>query len=399
MSKEAKKVGAETGQPAAPKRGGGARLLVTLMLAAVFGLAFGLVACGDDDSGSSGSDSSDSGGTASKSDIESFEPPTNVLSGAEADSVPVDKANGDCKLQMLVAYNIEFFKNVAYGADTEAKRLGCDIDIQAAQGYGDTTNQLQQFDSALAKQPSAIILHAADEKAIAPSVNRAWEQGVPVVYASVKGPSEKVLAVLTNDELAGEQQGKYIGEQDPKAKVVAMCGPPGIEWAKIRCEGFKKGLAEAAPDAQVVAEKFHPMDRGEVSKVVDSTLEGQPDANWIYNSTDLQATGTVDALRNRGAKPGEIKVTTLTIGRETEKLMRQGWIQYAVTERPVMFGKLAVDMAVTVLNGGEVPAGIVEPAQPAFAGKQGAAKFCGVSCDDLMQGEVEWNWSPEDYNF
>ena len=397
MSNEATKVSREDGPEAVREKSRGMRALTALLLAAVVGLAFGLVACGSDDDSSGGS--GDGGGTASADDIKSFTPPTNVLSGAEADSVPVDKANGPCRIQMLVAYNIEFFKNVAYGAQKESERLGCEIEIQAAQGYGDTSNQLQQFDSALAKQPNAIILHAADEKAIAPSVDRAWSQGVPVVYASVKGPSDKVLAVLTNDELAGEQQGRYIGEQDPEAKVVAMCGPPGIEWAKIRCEGFKKGLADAAPNAEVVAERYHPMDRGEVAKVVDSTLEGQPDANWIYNSTDLQATGAVDALRNRGAKPGEIKVTTLTIGRETEKLMRQGWIEYAVTERPVMFGKLAADMAVTVLNGGEPPAGIIEPAQPAFAGKAGAKKFCGVSCDDLDQGEVQWNWSPEDYNF
>jgi ABC-type sugar transport system substrate-binding protein len=363
-----------------------------LVLVALVVLGAVIAACGGDDDG---------GGGATAEDIQAFQPGTNTRDDVEPGDIDVQPVEGPCKIAVLVAYNIEFFNAMAYGAQQEAERLGCETDITAAKGYGDTTNQLQQFDTALAQQPDGIVIHAADEKAIAPAVDRAWEEGIPVAYASVKGPSEKVMAVLTNDILAGRQQGEYIGNQDPNAKVIAMCGPPGIEWAKLRCQGLEQGLSETAPNAEIVAQKYHEMDRVVVANVSGSTMEGFPEADWIYNSTDLQATGVVDALRNRGEDPGKKRVTTLTIGRETQQLLEQGWIEYAVTERPVFFGELGVDLVVNAINGEfeELEeSALWEPAQPAFAGKEGAQEFC-PDCPNFSEGEVKLNWGPEDFQF
>jgi ribose transport system substrate-binding protein len=385
------------GQTSARARYGIALLAVLLLFAVV------AAGCGDDDDEGSGGGGGGSGeARASEEDVMAFQPGTEQTNGVNPEDIDVQPVEGGCRIAVLMAYNIEFFNNMAYGAQQEAERLGCETTIQAATGYGDTTNQLQQFDTALAQEPDAMIVHAADEKAIAPAVDRAWAAGIPVSYASVKGPSEKVMAILTDDLLAGRQQGEYIGKQDPNAEVIAMCGPPGIEWAKLRCQGLKEGLAEAAPDAKVVAEKYHEMERGEVGNVAGNTIEAFPNAKYIYNSTDLQATGVVDALRNKRLDPGEKVVTTLTIGRETEKLMREGWIQYAVTERPVLFGKLAVDLVVSVLNGDTADleqSAILAPAQPAYEGPEGAEEFCGGDCSDITQGEVQWNWGPEDFEF
>lgn len=373
------------------RRSGSARLNIYLglVLAVAVLLAVG---CGDGDNGGGG-------GSASTDEIRDFKPPSGVSEGVEANTFPVKKVDGGCRIAVLFPYNIEFFQNVAYGTTKEAERLGCDVSIQAAKGYGDTTNQLQQFDTALAKDPDAIIIGVADQEALAPAVNRAWERGIPVVYSEIKAPSDKVLAIFTDDEAVGRLQGEYIAKKDPEAKIIAMCGPPGIAWAKIRCQGLTDALKEKAPKAEVVAQKFHAMERGEVTTVAGNTMEAFPDANWIYNSTDLQATGVVDALRNKGDAAGDMGVTTLTIGRETGKLLEEGWIEMALAERPVLVGQLGVAMAVKVLNGEQLDSGVWEPGLPEVTPQNYESTFCGGDCSQINKGEISLNWAPKDFSF
>lgn len=361
--------------------------------------------CGSSGSGDSDGSSAGSGGAggavakASKSTLMGFTSSGKIARNLDAAPTPPKPIQPPCKIAVLFAYNIEFFQNVGYGVSQEAKKLGCTTTIQSATGYGDTTNQLQQFDTALAQQPDAIIVHPADQKAIAPAVDRAWKQGIPVVYDEDFGPSKNVYAVLTDDHLAGFRQGAFIGKADPHAQVIAMCGPPGIAWSTERCKGLKEGLASTAPQAKVVAEKFHAMDTATVTTVAGNTMQAFPDAKWVYNSTDLEANGVVDALKNKHFKPGQVKVTSLTIGREMLRNLQDGWVQYALAERPVLNGRLAVDMAVGLLEGDNPAASIWEPNHPGVIGKAGAKTFCEGSCDNVSDGEERFNWAPPGYKF
>jgi ABC-type sugar transport system substrate-binding protein len=169
-----------------------------------------------------------------------------------------------------------------------------------------------------------------------------------------------------------------------------MCGPPGVVWPKKRCEAFVSELKKKAPRAQVLAMKYHEMDRAKIADVAANTLQAFPQANWVYNSTDLQAKGVIDALRSRGDKPGQIKITNLTIGQELYGYMKQGWITYALSERAVTQGRLAVDQIVDILNGRKVPANWAVNL-PGYQGtKAGLQKF-------QADREAGRNWAPPGY--
>jgi len=236
-----------------------------------------------------------------------------------------------------------------------------------------------------------VILAAGDLGGIGPAVNRLWDAGIPVVYDPVVANSEKVMGVFTDEVLAGRMQGEHIASKDPNARVIAMCGPPGVVWPKLRCQGLREALKEKAPQAKVVAEKFHEMDRAKAASVAGDTLQGNPDANWVFNSTDLQARGVVDALRAAGKKPGEVKLTNLTMGRELVDLMQDGWIDYAISERTVLLGRMAMDQMVRVLNGENEGA----PAkwQIRFVGFEGTPE----NVQRFLKEESDNHWSPKGY--
>jgi ABC-type sugar transport system substrate-binding protein len=359
--------------------------------------AAAIAACGDDSSSGSGGGGGDAG--VDKDAIVAFEPGDQVVTEVKPTQFRPKPLDGDCTIAFLPPYNIEFFQAVGYGTVTEAKRLGCEVTFQAGQGYGDPTTQLKAFDTALAQGVDGIIIGPVNEQALAPSVDRAWAEGVPVVYSEIVSPSEKKLAILTDNELVGRAQAEYVAKKDPKAQVISFCGPPGLEWGQQRCDAFKQSLAELAPDAKVVAEKFHPMERSAIANIAGNTLEAFPDAGWVFNSTDVQSTAVVDALRSKGMKPGDVKVTTLGSTRESVKLLEEGWQEFALAERGVLVGELGVRMLVSVLQGDDLDgAWAWAPELPPFtAGSDVAEEFCGGVCKSPWKGEAKYNFAPDGF--
>jgi ABC-type sugar transport system substrate-binding protein len=353
----------------------------------VLALLVGLVAagCGDDDDDGGGE------GGASQDQLASYQPDDKTVRRVDEDTFKVGKP----AREYVIGVSFPHFKDPywiaeAYGVEQEAKRLGVEARINAASGYGDTTGQLRQIDTYLTQQVDALLLGAVDSKAMAPAADRAWNEGIPVIYTNALAESERSIGVYTDDELAGTKQADYIASKDPNAQVIAMCGPPGVVWPKKRCEAFVDRLEEKAPDSKVLAMKYHDMDRAKIAEVAGNTLEGFPEATWVYNSTDLQAKGVIDALRARGDDPGEVKITNLTIGEELYDYMKEGWITYALSERAVTQGRLAVDMAVMILNGEKPPANWAVDL-PGYEGDQaGIAQF-------EEDGEAPRNWAPQGY--
>jgi protein TorT len=331
------------------------------------------------------------GGGASKDDLKSYQPDGKTVRKVDENTFGTPKPDG----KYVIGVSFPHFKDPywvaeAYGVQQEAKRLDVTVRINAATGYGDTATQLQQVDTFLTQNVNGIILGAVDSKGMAPAADRAWKQGIPVVYANALADSKKSMGVYTDDALAGVKQADFIASKDPNAKVIAMCGPPGVVWPKKRCEAFVAELKKKAPNAQVLAMKYHDMDRAKIADVAGNTLQAFPQATWVYNSTDLQAKGVIDALRARGAKPGQVKITNLTIGEELFNYMKQGWITYALSERAVTQGRLAVDEMVDVLNGKKMPANWAVNL-PGYEGtKAGVQKF-------QADQEAARNWAPGGY--
>jgi inositol transport system substrate-binding protein len=369
-----------------------------LVLGLLIGV-FALAACGggdSDDSTSGGGDTSAAaeggeGGGVSKDDLKAYEPGDERVTEVNETTFEVPEPSRDYVIGVAFPhFKDPYWISEAYGVQQRADELGVEVRILAATGYGDTATQLDQLDTFLTQGVDALIVGAVDSKGIAPAVDRAWDEGVPVVYANALADSKRSMGVYTDDDLAGVRQAEYIAEKDPKAKVIAMCGPPGVSWTLARCEGLKRTLAELAPEAKVVTERFHEMDRAAIADVAANALEAFPDANWVFNSSDLQAKGVVDALRAKGKKPGDIGITNLTIGEEHFQLMKDGWISYALSERAVLQGQLALDMAVMVLEGEQPPANWAIDL-PGYEGtKEDIARF-------EEEGEDAWSWSPAGY--
>lgn len=360
-----------------------------MMCAAAATLSFAVAGCGEEDSGSAVAGGAGSN-AASKDELKSYVPGKERRTAVDDTTFAVPKPSK----KYVIGVAFPHFKDPywiaeAYGVQKRADELGVEVRIQAAKGYGDTATQMQQLDTYMTQNVDGIILGAVDSKGIAPAADRAWNQGIPVAYANALADSKKSMGVYTDDDLAGVRQAQFVAEKDPNAQVIAFCGPPGVIWPKLRCEGFERELKAKAPNAKILTKKFHDMDRAKIADIASNTLEAFPKATWVFNSTDLQAKGVIDALRVGGKKPGEMNITNLTIGEELFGLFKQGWITYALSERAVLQGRLALDQLIMVLEGEKPPANWAIDL-PGYEGNEAdIAKF--------QQGEDALNWSPKSY--
>jgi protein TorT len=275
----------------------------------------------------------------------------------------------------------------AWGVKKRADELGVRVEITNAGGYGQTQTQFQQIEDFITQGIDALILGAVDAQGVAPAVDRAWSQGIPVVFANSLANSETQVGVYTNDCAVGRLQADYIAKHDPDARIVMFSGPPGVAWPKARSDCFTKRIEELAPRAEILTEKFHDMDEAVVLETMQDVLQTFPEIDYVYNNTDLQAKGVVDALRAAGHDPGEIKVTHLTIGREAWELLKRGWTTMGIAEQPVLQGALAVDMATRILGREEVPAKW-EVEHPTFTTDQ---------ADEFRKKQSQWDWEPLDF--
>lgn len=327
---------------------------------------------------------------ATKERIKNYDPGTEVVTGVDDTTYPVDKADRPYVIGVSFPQLTDpIWISFAYGMVQEGERLGVDINIVGANGYGDPTTQGAQVDTFLTQGVDAILIATVDFEGMAPAINRAWDAGVPVIYAAVPAASERSMGVYTDNELAGTKQAEFIASHDPEAKVILLCGPAGATFGSDRCAAFKTKFAELAPNGEILAEHQHDMTRPGIAQVAGNTLTAFPQATWFFNPTDLEAKGVVDALRAAGHQPGDIGITNLTMTSELVDLMREGWITYALSERPILQGRLGVDMAVLVLNG-ETPPANWKIDLPGFEGTS-------EEIDRFMADEAKWNLEPEDF--
>jgi ABC-type sugar transport system substrate-binding protein len=75
-----------------------------------------------------------------------------------------------------------------------------------------------------------------------------------------------------------------------------------------------------------------------------------------YVTADAELTRAPEAFpRTTGKKPGDVMVLTTDMEVETQRLIKDGWIQATVVSQPVTMAELAVQRAIEAAEGKKIP--------------------------------------------
>src|SRR5260370_9017155 len=131
-----------------------------------------------------------------------------------------------------------WFTPVLYGISDEAKKLGYDVVIQDAGGYGNVDKQVSQFQNLVVQKVAAILMDPANPASFNGAVKQAEAAKIPVIGAGSPivptdlYPNAAASSSHCND---GHEVAKGAKTLLPNGGTIAdVAGPPGAVWAADR---------------------------------------------------------------------------------------------------------------------------------------------------------------------
>jgi ABC-type sugar transport system substrate-binding protein len=239
-----------------------------------------------------------------------------------------------------------------YGVSTELEKLGYQPQKYSAGGYKGLKNQVDIMDDLIQKGVGAIILHAVDEKALVPSVERAADVGIPVIAENVNIYSPKLAGSV---QLANYQNGwelamALVQAIGGKGKIVSLIGPPGLDVTDEMWRGAK-GYLERFPGVQVVREEYLQVNVPDAEKITGAILLAHPDIDGIYAWYVQNAIGAALAVKNKGIKPGQVKIVAKDTNPQGESLLKEGYLSWLLVGEPIEMGRVSARMVDSVFKG------------------------------------------------
>lgn len=202
------------------------------------------------------------------------------------------------------ALDIPVFNYAKIGAEQEAKKLG-DVDILwDAPTSADQLRQKEILESAITQHVDGIAISALNGDFLTDTINKAIDQGIPVVMWDSDAPKSKRYAFYGVDDYAS---GQIMGQQAVKLLngkgTVALITSYGATNLQRRLDGVKDALAKA-PAIQIVETYDIKEDPVRCAEIISTGTRRYPDlAAWIsvggWPVFTRNATASVDPAKTK----------------------------------------------------------------------------------------------------
>lgn len=238
-----------------------------------------------------------------------------------------------------------------------------DVNAIVLDAGGDVARQLAQMEDLIQQQVDAIIIWPTNGEAVIPAVRRAHSAGIPVVVtnsniaeqgfdfiAAFSGP-DNVTQGSRSAEIMCERFTE-LGIQD-EARVVQISGQPGYTTAIERQQGFDERLPEVCPNVTLVETQPGNWNRERSQQVMEAFLIQYDDIDGVYAGDDNMGVGAMNAARAAGREGITfVGATNFAVGYDA---MAEGDYWGSIYQSPVDDAEAALQTAIDVLNGEEVP--------------------------------------------
>lgn len=295
-------------------------------LVAATSLALLLTGCGAVSSGSAG----DQGGPCAPDDV------TLVQSGRGLDN--------------------EYYVAVDAGAKAFAESVGLRSRYQWIASDGDSSKQLSQIKSILAKGGRCVVLNVdANESSIVPAIVKAAEQSGawlvtqwnrPDGLTPEKSSAHWVAHMSVDGVPQGYDTAKALFEaMGGKGSIVALQGILDNPPAKERWAGLQKALEEY-PDITLLDEQTAGWDRTKGQNVTQTFLTKYGDRiDGVWTANDSMALGALEAIKSAG-KLGKVPVSGIDGLAEAIENVQKPSLGYVATTQSTAAAQGAYGLAI-----------------------------------------------------
>lgn len=307
------------------------------------------------------------------------------LEGAEmASSLGEVKATKEYRVAVILkALTNQYWQGIEQGAEAAAKDLGVEITVQAASSESAQTEQLTIAQTMTGQKFDAYVVAPESTSNLTPAIREMQSQGAPIVNVDDARVGATTY-VGPNHELNGIQAAAEFAAEFPDGgKVAQVEGQAGSSAAILRIKGFNDGV-EKAGNLDLVASVPGDWDGDKAFAAAQQIIQQHPDIKGIYANNDTMAIGVAKAVEDSGKAISVIGTDGVP---EAISGVRDGTVTATVSPLPYWEGYWAVEAAVRHLEGQDVAAWVVAPAQ--LITKANVDEF--YTADGLVQTDLFGN--------
>lgn len=253
----------------------------------------------------------------------------------------------------------QFWQAVNAGADQAAEDYGVRITFEGPETEAMVDKQVEMVQAALDRNPDALCLAALDSQALIPQLQRAQEEGIPVVGFDSGVDSDIPVSTAATDNVAAaahaaDKMAELIGGEGQVAVIVHdQTSRTGID----RRDGFVNQIESEYPDIEIVDIQYGGGDHLRSTDLAKAIIQANPELDGFFGANEGSIIGVLNAVSELG-KEGEIVVIGYDSGQQQMEAIRAGTESGAITQDPIGIGYKCVEAAVKALNGEELPESI-----------------------------------------
>ncbi|MGG7644195.1 sugar ABC transporter substrate-binding protein [Rhodovulum sp. YNF3179] len=241
-----------------------------------------------------------------------------------------------------------------------SEELGIQATVMDPQG--DPAVQFDQIQDMASQNMDALVVWPTSQNALIPAIRNASRSGIPVITSNSpigEAGRRYIVGHTGPDDCAqAEQSAEMLGDALGGAgSIVVVEGTPGYTVSILRKNCFLDKMADDYPGIEILASQTAEWNREKAQTVMETFLTQFGDEiDGVYAFDDGMGLGVISALQGAGKEPGEVKVVTCNQFGEGWDAMKEGWHSGSNKQSPVDDAILAIQTAVKVANGIDVPA-------------------------------------------
>jgi ribose transport system substrate-binding protein len=264
------------------------------------------------------------------------------------------------KVDVIVkATESDFWQSMIAGAKKAGSDLGVNVTVFGPTSEADIEPQVRLVEDSISRGAKAIVLAPNSSTALDGVIDRARSAGIKVIIVdnAVKTTSAGFLG--TDNVKAGAQAGRRLCQLMTDAgkangKVLHESAVSGIQVLIDRFDGFKQGLAERCPQAQIVQTLVNDNDLNKAVGQVNDALTSTPDLAGIFADNNTSGVGTAKAVQEKGAAD-KVSVVAFDSDPAEVEAVKSGALDAIVVQNPFFFGYQGVVEAAMSAAGSAAP--------------------------------------------
>ena len=244
-----------------------------------------------------------------------------------------------------------YWKAFEEGLRDTAQSEGIGVSVYTLRTATDAEGQLNNCETALLRNPHAILFAAVNGINLASCLRKADRRGILLVdvdgnvderLASRMGVNVAFSAASNNYDL-GARAADYI--KGRHGKVLIIEGISGSQPSDLRIRGFKENLSDGL---QVVSSQPGDWDRIKGADISSRAVLKYPDLAFIFAANDTMALGAVEALR--AERRTAVKVVGIDGSSDAIKAIRDGMLMVSIAQLPYLMAKEAIEKTARCLK-------------------------------------------------